>query len=262
MILIRWTATLLSLPLVWAGRLAALMRMPVSIPLLKAAWSMGSDGEVAISALRFIQQHLGPAAARAQALEWLVWHPQTEIAAWAGLTALSAGDAQAAKMFLSQGQQLGPDRGGMIELLEYYVAVQSGDPVAIAEVARRFELRKDLALPVSRLARVQLLWNAMLHGRWEEAQGRAKFLWSINSDPAVAAALWALAQRNGNPSLAGKYLQRIDMAEPQKLYFIALGRIAIGLREEARMTVLLLRKLDAGLADRAQQYLDRTEPPA
>ena len=102
----------------------------------------------------------------------------------------------------------------------------------------------------------------MLHGRWEEAQGRAKFLWSIDSDPTVAVALWALAQRNGNPSLAGKYLQRIQMAEPQKLYFIALGRIAIGLREEARMTVLLLRKLDAGLANRAQQYLERTEPPA
>lgn len=262
MFLVRPIATLLSFPLIWAGRLLALLQMPWSVPLLKAAWSIGRDGEVALAALRSIQQHLGPEAARAQALEWLVWRPQTEIAAWAGLMALQAGHVPAAKMFLSQGQQLGPDRGGLIELLEYYVTSQSGDREATAELARRFELRKDLALPVSRRARVDLLWNALLRGRWDEAQRRAKFLWSIDSDPTVAAALWALAQRNGDNRQAQKYLAAIQMPEAEKLYFIALGRGAVGLRDEARMTVLLLRNLDAGLADRAEQYLDRTEPAA
>ena len=262
MFLARSIATLLSFPLVWAGRLLALLQMPWSAPLLRAAWSIGRDGEGALAALSAVQRHLGPEAARAQALEWLVCRPQTEIAAWAGLMALQAGDLPSAKMFLSHGQQLGPDRGGLIELLEYYVTSQGGDREATAELARRFELRKDLALPVSRRARVDLLWSALLRGRWEEAQGRARFLWGIDSDPTVAAALWALAQRNGDDRQAQKYLAAIQMPEAEKLYFIALGRGAVGLREDARMTVLLLRKLDAGLADRAQQYLDRTEPSA
>jgi hypothetical protein len=259
MFLVHWIATLLSLPLVWAGRLTALLQMRLSVRLLNAAWQLGGDGEVAMSALRGVQKFLGDGAARAQALEWMIWRPRTEIAAWAGLMALHAGDLPTAKMFLSQGQQRVPDRGGMIELLEYYLVVQGGDRSAIAGLASRFELRRDLAGPVSRLARVQLLWSAMLHGRWEEARLRAEFLWSIDSDPAVAAALWALAQRDGDEPLAQKYQGCIHMPEAQKLYFIALGRTAIGLREEAQMTVLLLEKLDPALADRAQQHLDRTE---
>jgi hypothetical protein len=262
MFLVRWIAALLSFPLVWAGRLLALLPRPWSVPLLKAAWSMAGDAEVAVAALRAIQQHLGPEAARAQALQWLVWRPQTEIAAWAGLMALQADDLPAARMFLSQAKLLGPDRGGLIELLEYCVASQSGDREATRELAQRFELRKDLALPVSRRVRVDLLWHALLRGRWEEAQRRADFLWSIDSDPVVAAALWALAQRNGEDRQTQKYLAAIQMPEPERLYYIALGRGAVGLREEARMTVLLLRNLDAALADRAQQYLDRTEPAA
>jgi hypothetical protein len=260
MFLIRWTKTIVSLPLVWAGRLAGLLQMPWGTPLLKMAWAVGGDGEVALSALRGIQSRIGPESARAQALEWMVWRPQPEIAAWAGLTALGAGDLPAARMFLSQGQHLGPDRGGLIELLEYLIASESEDPGAMTELTGRLELRKDLSAAVSRLLQVRLLWNAVFQRRWEDAQQRASRLWSIESEPAVAVALWALAQRNGNAAQARHYLEGVQMPEPQMLYFMAVGYMAIGRREEAQKTVSSLQTLDAALAQRTQQHLDRMEP--
>ena len=44
---LRWGATLLSLPPLWAGKLLYILHKPLGVPLLKLAWMVGGDGEAA-----------------------------------------------------------------------------------------------------------------------------------------------------------------------------------------------------------------------
>ncbi len=262
MLVIRWTRTLVSLPFVWAGRLAAALRMPMGIPFLKAAWSIGGDGDVALSALGFIRQLTGVEAARAQAAEWMAQRPRPEIAAFAGLLALQAGELDAARGFLTQGQAVGQDRGGLLESLEAGIVDCSGDPAAALELARRLESRRDLGPAVSLAVQNQLLWDAMFRGRFEEAQERADRLWQIDKNPLAATALWALALRGGDESRARRYLKQITLPEAQQLYFRILGCVAIGAADEARHALARLTAVDSSLAERAGRLIEQRGPVA
>ena len=139
-----WIAWLISLPLYWAGRLAAAFNHPLSVPLLQAAWWLGGEPEVGVAALALIQRHTSSAVAVRQADRWLARRPCTAIAAYAGLLAVAAGDFDRGWQMFECGRQWGPDRGGLLEGLEYALAGPAGGPLATIATARSFEARNDL----------------------------------------------------------------------------------------------------------------------
>ena len=56
MFIIRWIRALLSLPILWLGQLTLYFKLPASIALLSAAWTIGGDAEVGRSALMAMRQ--------------------------------------------------------------------------------------------------------------------------------------------------------------------------------------------------------------
>ena len=155
--MVRWITALLSLPFFWAGQLARMFQMPLSVPLLKGAWWIGGDGEVALLALTTIQRMSSADAARAQGKEWMARRPRPEIAGFVGLLAGQAGDLELACDFLTRGRESGQDRGGMLDMLSVFIAAQSKDPAVVLEVARRLEPRRDLPPVVSKFVHEHLL---------------------------------------------------------------------------------------------------------
>jgi hypothetical protein len=262
MFLLRWTTGLMSLPFLWAGQLAKMLQLPLSVPLLKAAWLIGGDGEVALLALADIQQKDSPEAARAQAAEWMASRPRPEIAAFAGLLAVQANDLESACDLLARGLESGQDRSGMLEMLQVFIAQRTGDPGALLEVARRFESRHDLSPFVSKFVQEQLMFDAMSANRFDEAEQRARRLWSIEDNPAAAHALWVLARRRGEQVPFGRYFDRLTLPEGEKLYLHVMGLLVLGEWNDAAQLLVRLEAIDPQLAAEARRKLQEKETVA
>ena len=95
---------LVSLPVQWAGQIAAFVSAPAAAALLRIAWRIGRDGQIGRQAVIQLVKSAGPAVAYAVAARWMDLHPQPEIAPWAGLLALDAGDLSAARDWLARGR--------------------------------------------------------------------------------------------------------------------------------------------------------------
>jgi hypothetical protein len=233
--------------------------MPVSIPLLKAAWRLGGESEVAVSALVQIQRDISLKAARAQAAEWLSQRPDPAIAAIAGLFAVEAGNLEDAQALLAAGQQLGPDRLGLIESLEFQVTAGLGDEDAMAEMVHRFEQRNDLSPAVAKAVQVYLLMEAMFAERHEESERRAARLWSLEDDPMAATARWVLARVGGRDVGFDEFSARLKLTQPQRLFHEAFGHVAVGELEKARRLWSLLAETDAAAAEAIRLGLEQKE---
>ena len=262
MFLVGWIGWLASLPFVWLGQAAAMLGQPLCVPLLKAAWLLGGEGSIGLAALVRIGQHVSPDASRGQAADWLAWRPQPEIAAYAGLLAMQAGETELARELLARGQQLGPERTGMLEMLELAVADADEAPEAVMETCRRLARRDDLSPPVSKAVHGQLLWDAMLHGRLDEVGRRAEHAWSIEDDPLAATAFWFLARQRGGAGELGSRLDRFELAPPLRLQLEVLGHLAAGDLDEVRQMLPRLREVDPGAADHAERCLRSKESAA
>lgn len=262
MLVFRGMTWCLSLPLLWLGQLAAMLKTPLSVPLLKAAWYLGGDGKVGVLALARIQEHASLEAAQAKAAEWLAARPRPEIAAQAGLLAIQAQQLDRAADYLARGQQLGPDSAGLLELLEILVAGGTGGAEAVDDLARRFEHRTDLSPIVSKGIHEHLLLEALLAGHFEEAERRAKWLWSIEDAPLAATTFWVLARRRGSQEGLESFCGRQQLAAAQALYFQTLGHIALGDTDAARVTLGSLAEVDSSMAETTRFYLDRREQTA
>jgi uncharacterized protein HemY len=252
----------LSLPFFWLGQLAGMGKMPLCVPLLKVAWYLGGDGNVAVWALSRIQQYVSSEAALLQAAAWLTRRPQAAVAAKAGLLAIQAGQIEEAKNFLVRAQQIGPDPTGLLELLEILVAGAAGSAAGVADLVRRLEARRDLSPIVSKYIHEHLLCEALFAGRFEEAERRARWSWSIEDNPLAATTFWVLARRRGSRDGFERYCGRLHLAAPQALYFQTLGHIACGETDAARSKLAMLDKADPSLAGIARFYLDTREPTA
>ena len=254
--MIRLLRRLLSLPLLWLGRLTGLLRLPVTVGLLKAAWTVGRDGQVGRLALVRMGEHMGRPAARAQAARWLARWPCPEIAAWAGLVALEDGDTEAAAACLSRGREIGDDPGGMLELLELMLAYRRDDAEALRELAASLERRRDLSPVVRKLVLEELMWQAMLDHRLEEAGRRARFLLEVEDNPAAHMVLWALAKKAGRVHESARHLAATEgLSGPGRLYYRCLANLAIGETEEAGRDLAELRQRDQAMAGRIGRML-------
>jgi len=255
----QWIGKLLSLPFLWLGQLTGMLKLPLSVPLLRTAWLLGGDGQVARTTLLAIHHRDGLHAARVQAARWMETSPRAEIAVFAGLMALGAGEVELAEGFLARGQGMGKDRDGLLELLEFGLAGQCGATGSATQLARRMEQQRDLPPVVSRVILNQLLWDAMLDGRHDEARRRAEHLLEVEDMPQAEMALWALAKLHGDQRRADKHLQRAKLASPQKVYFQVLGNLAIRAHADARELLSQLHSLDATLARNAEDFLQGKE---
>ena len=149
MFIVRLVAWLISLPLLWAGQLASLFKLPVAVPLLEAAWRIGGDGYVANAALANRRRYESTEAVLAKASDWLAQRPCPQIAAYAGLVAMTEGDLDTAQQLLARGRELGDEPRGSLDLLEACLVCKSDDKAAGDELVARWASRRDLSPAVS-----------------------------------------------------------------------------------------------------------------
>jgi hypothetical protein len=255
MFLIRWIRELLAIPFVWAGRLAATFKLPVELPLFKAAWYVSRNGQNALAALVAVHRHQGAQAATLLAQSWMQSCPRPEIAAFGGLLALDAGDLELAKAYLQQGHQLGSEQAGSLEMLEFFLVIRTEALDATSQLAERFSTRSDLPAHLSMMVLTELVWRDMRQGHWDAAAAGARHLLAVADSPGAEAALWALALQRGDRKAAQRHLARVKLPAAQRAHYLCMGSDAIGERERARELLEEVRQADAALAQRTEMYL-------
>lgn len=254
---------LASLPFLWAGQLAGVFHLPVSVPLLDLAWAISRDGNFGRTALMGLYRQEGPEAAQAQAAAWMDQHPRPEIASWAGMLAAGAGDLDQARSYLARGREIGDDPAGMFELLELTIAFHRDDYQRLRQLTASLGARRDLAPSVRKLVLEQGLWQAMLDRQFDQARARAQYLLEVEDNQPADMALLALARRDRDPALIRRCLERTAaLPARDKLYFQFLGSLAIGAADDARRSLAELRELDPAMARRAEQVITSYGGPA
>jgi len=242
MFLIRWIRILLSLPLQWAGQLAGILGLQQSAGLLTVAWRISEDGETGSLALAAIGRYGSPDQQIATGLAWLDGCPRVEIAGLTGLAAMQVGDEPTARDMLQQCGQLGGDRDGLAEMLELLVARRFGEFGETTACARRLEPRDDLSPTVSRMIGEELLWDAMLHGRLDEARRRAERILAVGDNPSAGIALAALGGYDPGES---------PLPPAQDIYYRFLAAVSVGATARAEELIGRLDQLDPSLAGHA-----------
>ena len=242
---------LLSLPFLWGGQLTGVFQMPISIPLLKAAWWISADGRVGFTALKAIARHSGAPEAIGCATAWMGKQPRVELAAYAGLLAAGAGLGDIARDMLGRCGQFAADVLGLTELLEFTIAKRFEPLGSAADCARRLEDRNDLSAAVSGMIHTELLWDAVLAGRLDEARRRAEFMLSVGEAPAAHVVLSALARYHGNEIGASRHMDQAKLPPAEMYYYRFLAACGTGADEEARELLAELGDRDVSLAEYA-----------
>jgi hypothetical protein len=255
MILISTIRMLLSLPFLWCGQLAGMFQMPVSIPLLKAAWWVSTDGQVGLKALTAVANLGENSEAIGCALAWMEKYPRVELAAYAGLLAANAGLDDIARNMLVMCQQLGKDKQGLTELLEFTIAKHYEPLGAAGECARRFENRNDLSPNVSVMISTELLWEAMLTGHLDEVKRRAEHMLSVGVAPVASVAMAAMASKRGDLMAAAKHMEQAKLPPVEMHYYRFLAACGIGADDEAREQHERLGEYNASLAEYATKQV-------
>jgi hypothetical protein len=255
MFLIRWMRELLSIPFLWTGQLAAILKLSVDAPLLKVAWHISHNGRTGVMALVTVYRRQGVQAAAALARSWMQSSPRPEIAAFAGMLAVDPENADPAKSYLEQGRQLGDDRAGMLDTLEFAVAGLTKGADTLTQLAQRLEARSDLPPRLSKQVLTELLWDDMLRGRWESAAARAHHMLAVADTAEARGALWALALKRGDALSAHDHLAQVKLPTLQRAGFICLGRAAIGDHEEAKKVLEEIRQTEPAMAQRNEDRL-------
>jgi len=256
MFLLPFIRMLLSLPFLWSGQLAGIFQIPISIPLLKAAWWISADGEVGFAALKAIKRLVGPPEAIGCAMAWMEKYPRVELAAYAGLLAAGAGLRDIARDMLGRCKQFTTDRLGLTELLEFTIAKHFEPLGRATDCARRLEARNDLSPAVSGMIRIELLWEAMLDGRLDEAEHRAEHMLSVGEAPPANVALSAIARYHGNEIGASRHMEQAKLPPAEMQYYRFLSACGIGADEEAGELLEGLRDYNVSLAEYATHQVN------
>jgi hypothetical protein len=259
---VRWIGRLLAVPLVWTGQLVGWVAPPAAGALYGIAWWLSGDGQIAAMALKSASKTHGDLAALAMAIGWMQKRPRPQIAAIGGLTALQLGRIEIARQMLQAGQQVGTDRDGLLELLEWLLVTATGDGKAVQDLACRLEKRRDLPPLLARQVLTTQLWEAIQHQRFDEARQRAEHLLTIEDVPQAEMALWALDKREGDVQGAEMHLRQARLEPSHKISFQILGNISIGFLEEARALLAQLQQVDPGRAASMRAMLAWPQEPA
>ena len=233
-----------------------IFQMPISIPLLRAAWLISADGQMGFTALRAIARQVGPPEAIGCAMAWMEKCPRVELAAYAGLLAAGAGLSDIARDMLARCKNFAIDRLGMTELLEFSIAKRFEPLGAAVDCARRLEARSDLSPSVSGMIHVELLWDAVLGGCLDEAQRRAEHMLSVGEAPSARVVLSVLAGYHGDEIGASRHMERAKLPPAELHYYRFLSACGIGDEEEAREQLAELGKYNVSLAEYAAHQVN------
>lgn len=255
----RWLA---SLPVLWAGQLTSLLKLPVAEPLLEAAWWIGGDGDVANAALASRKEREPAETVLARALDWLARRPRPQIAGYAGILAMMQGNLDLARQLLARGHELGDEPMGLLDLLEASLVTRSDDKTAADELVKRWASRHDLSPTAAEFVAESLLWDAMFRRQWPDVERRAKHLWAITDHPSAAAAFWALDRQRGQDRNLAAALEEIKVPHLKALLIQVQTFRAVGATAEAEQAMLALEQADPGLAERTRQVLQQQEKTA
>ncbi len=258
MFLVRWLRTLASLPLLWVGQLLLNFGAAPSAHILQAAWTVGRDPETGRLALNAVARTQSATSALALAEQWLARHPEGVFAGTAGLLALELGRIEDARRLLARGQELSGDPLGTLDWLDFALAEYEGRG---PEAAQRLDRRADLPPDLSCAVRVELMFHALMTGRFDDARRRALALLDIADEPRAEAVLWALALRAGDAPALRRHEARMDLPPAHKCYYQFLGSLAVGATVEAERALNALRSYDSALAERAVADARRRESP-
>ncbi|MDP6046265.1 MAG: hypothetical protein QGG25_11700 [Phycisphaerae bacterium] len=259
MFLIRFIRILLSLPFVWVGLLSGMFQLPISIPLLQAAWWISADGQMAVNALSTMVKHERTEEALACAMVWMEKQPSAELAAYAGVlaTITQTPGPDIARDMLERAKQFDKDKLGLVELLEFMIAQRFGPMGAAADCARRLESRNDLSPNVSDVIHSVLLWVDMLARRFDDVKQRAQFMLSIGESPPANLAMAALTRRDGDEIGALRHTDNAaKMDLTHRYYYRFLAAWAFGAEVEASEYLEKLREREAELADYAMRQVN------
>jgi len=247
--MVRALRKLVSLPVQWAGQIAAMFSAPAAAALLRVAWRIGRDGEIGRLAVSQLWKSAGPAVAYAVASRWMDLHPQPETASWAGLLAVDMGDLSAARDWLARGRACGDDTGGFGEVLELNIARQAGG-AEWTEVVDRLSGRRDLLPLVRRSILEECAAQELARRDFDAARRQAKYLVGVEDNPRAEMILWAVARQAGDAPAASRHLARAGKGLPAAHwnYMRCLGALAIGDAEELREARAALADLDERLA--------------
>src|SRR5512145_770969 len=131
------------------------------MPFLKAAWRLGRDDGMGLTALRKIHQLESAESARLQAAAWLTSNPRPGMACFAGMLALEAGDLENATRMRDLCQELGGDREGLSDWLDLQIVLRSNDGKAMEDLYQRLQSRTDLTPVVKKNVLDHFLMQAM-----------------------------------------------------------------------------------------------------
>ena len=231
--------------------MTGMFQMPISTQLLKAAWWISADGQVGLKALMAIARHGESAEAIGCGLAWMERYPRVELPAYAGLLAANAGLDNIARNMLVMCEQLGKDKLGLTEQLEFMIAKHYEPLGAAVACARRLENRNDLSPTVSVMISTELLWDAMLVGRLDEAQYRAEHMLSVGEAPVASLAMAVLVGNRGDGVAAARHMERAKLPAAEMHYYRFLAACGTGSDDEAREQLDHLGEYNASLAEYA-----------
>jgi hypothetical protein len=157
---------------------------------------------------------------------------------------------------LDRGRQLGVDKLGLLDLLEFAIATRGDDRAKRIETARRFEGRRDVSPQVSLAARLVLLWDALEHKDFEQARQRAMQVLSVQDDPDAEMVMWAIAEHDKQPKKAVTHLAKAKLKPAIKTHRQIIGYLALDQKNTAENLLLQLRQMDNKLAEMAQQKMN------
>lgn len=254
MFVVRWVTRLLSLPFQWVGGALAMVCAPAGARVLAAAFWISRDGAVGRAYLLAISK-IDKAAALTEAQRRPARYQPAEYDAYCAALSLDCGLTEAVGDYLERARSAGGDRLGMCEIVELMLAMKSDDLEAGAETARRLEVRDDLNPAATRLVQTELMWNAIVYGRFDEAGERARRLLAIAEQPDAHRILWAMAARVGDMAAAEKHHLKADQGPVgQRLYYYAVAAMSIGQFDDARSVLIQLQQEDPALAEQFEKW--------
>jgi hypothetical protein len=159
---------------------------------------------------------------------------------------------------LIMSQQLGRDKLGLTEMLDFTIAKRYESMGAACDCARRLETRNDLSPTVSVMVSSELLWEAMLIGRHDEAKRRAEHMLSVGEAPAASLAMAALASNRGDLMAAAKHMERAKLPAVEMHYYRYLAARGTGADDEASAQLERLGEYNASLAEYAEHQVAAT----
>ena len=175
-----------------------------------------------------------------------------ELATFAGLLHLEAGEADDARVCLELGKQLGVDRDGNLELLEYVLAGLDPDPDAAGRLARQLEPRRDLNSVTRKMVLEERLWQELLARRYDRAEQYARLLIEVAHNAQAQLALWAVCTAAGRTREAAGHLTAANLRQPHCWYFGYLAAGAIDAEKEAASAIAQLQEASLALAAKAR----------